>query len=563
MFVTARRFPKPEEALPGVGDYSLRSESLNRGPIIKGSWSASKRPPLNPPPNGIPAQYVSHKPLHNPNKGIKWNNGARFKPPPEDIPAVGTYDLTKINAAIDIQPPRPTRTTVWEQQDAQLPLSLQYKVPLPPSIPSNDTAGYGTDALTGKLVPIPKMVESLPPLNMGTSLRKNNAIAFNQTPRWDNTVEEGRGPGAYELNLPDYSTKKGVSFAAGKGGVGAMGRPTTAPHVGPGSYHNNHYHTLFRPSHILPPEKQNFGSGGPRDPLDLDRIAKIDNRPGVGSYTLTGINDVSRKAKNARIIDKRYIQIGQQRAQSAFIRTQAPSVRLFGGITDVSGAFTTKNGATHGVTPRPGNDELPPPKAPVPIGIPIPAFGKTALRHTFELSNKDLPGPMDYITNPPPSERRVAARAASAGTGFSTSRRFVPSERDMQLLSNPAATDYDPFDIPSHSYPGRPFGGSGLPSSRSPSPRHAESMHTTTTDENNDPVNNRRTQASNANYEEQPLGEWNFTANLRLPTAKPTFNTVAQKGDLMAIGGIRSSLVTKDMEMFPGPADYTPRSPRR
>ena len=305
MFTSARRFPLPEDPLPGVGDYTLRSEKLSSGSIIKGSWSASRRPPLNDPVPGIPKQYVAHHPLNNPNKGIKWNNEERFKIPTDTTPSVGAYDLTKVNQAIDVQPPRPTRTQVWEKQDAQLPITLQIKHPLPPSIPTGNNAGYGVDAMTGRLVAIPKPPAALPTLSALPNLMKNNAIMFNQTPRWNNEIEEKRGPGEYELNLPDFSTKKGVSFAAGKGGVGAMGRPTTAPHVGPGSYYNNFLHTGFRTPHLLPPEKQNFGSGGPRDPLDLDRLAKLENRPGVGSYTLTGKNDVSRKAKEAKIINQR------------------------------------------------------------------------------------------------------------------------------------------------------------------------------------------------------------------------------------------------------------------
>jgi hypothetical protein len=328
--------------------------------------------------------------------------------------------------------------------------------------------------------------------------------------------------------------------------------------VGPGYYFDESKRSFLKPT-PAGATRAAIGGSAPRDPLDMDRLA-ADKRPGVGAYNLNG-SDLSQEAARAKKDGLRNITIGTQRAQTAAARTRRPptSHQSFGGTR--SSSFFAYNG----VAPYQGGGDMPPAIPPPKIGIAIPAFNTTALRKGFGEGEDVIPAPTDYTIYPPPSRRAMAARMASSNRGFSTSRRFLPSERELQMLSNPDAGEYDPFPP----YPGSISGGG---SSRWPSlvpvaglggasPRSSLGGGTTTATTTARPSSEGGMDGKNNAGAAEPLPEWHLTSDLRIPTARTTFNAVGLKGKMMAVNSPRSSLVSRDSAENPGPADYSPRKP--
>jgi hypothetical protein len=570
MFAQARRHDMVDgEALlhPGVGDYTLRAErsaTMNPRPSTAPFGAASLRPPLSLRPAGEPNIYLDHAPP-TATGVIKFASGERWKDEKHETPSVGTYDLTRVT----MEAPRPilSRTRPATAGAASSPTHR-----LPPSIPGRDTAGYavrggggGAGAGAGAVGSVEEV--RYPPDPSALALldlrdvpkgRPSGAVPFSHAQRWvpgdPNAVP---GVGRYDLlGLYPATTKVGVSFSSAKLEAGSsMGRPTTAPHVGPGSYDLTDFPD---PNAALLAAAALRAAGGvaratwsasKRDPLDMDKIASM-RLPGPGDHNLQG-DDLARKAKLAREADARFKSIGTVRARSASARAARPgTTKMFGGTT--SNAFRARNG----VAPLPGGIDRPPPLPKVVPGVAIPAFGTTALRKEFG-AGADGPGPADYSSaRAPPTFREEMLRAARANTGFSTSRRFVPSERDLQLLENPEASRYWP-NYPDPNSGSRAFGeGYGVTGggrARSPPPSSPPRAAATRA--------NAQDEGGAGGGEEEPLGEWNFTSDFRIPILKPSFNKRAAKGLLPLGAGQRSDMVGRDKVNWPGPGSGDLRQP--
>jgi hypothetical protein len=537
MFSTAHRgsLMDSDPAVPSVGTYTLRPASAPPRPHLAPFGAGSRRSDFVAPQPVPPTQYLGHTHFEPGVRGVKFNAAPRFRLP-EDSVGVGAYDLLGVTA-MRIIPPRPPPAA--HIQAAAAERKRRPARPPPPSIPTAREEGGYLEEAPGQWRPLPREVPPEWEAQAATADLRQPAPRIPGVPistvrrfgvrRDGTTPEDGEGPGvgAYTLDVRPRSTRQGVSFAAsGSPSGGAMGRPTTAPTVGPGSYDLDGPHggMARRGGRVLPADKQCFGDATPRDPLGMTRAA-ADARPGPADYDIGG-HDLAREARLARERDELHIAVGTARAERTSSRRAAPMSATFGGHP-----MTAE--VANGVTPRGPPDERP--CKPAPSGVHIPAFGYSALRPGLALGNEG-PGPADYFGDDNNAERRARARVGGRNTGFSTGRRFLPAPEDVAHMQAPPVGEYD-VDVPAEPRGAVPFASGDR--SRSPSPT--------------------RKQLEEEEERAKPLPEWHMAADLSLPLARKSFNTVAKKGRFMALKVPRSDLVGKERRGNPGVGEYNLR----
>jgi hypothetical protein len=241
------------------------------------------------------------------------------------------------------------------------------------------------------------------------SYPRQSALPFSDAPRFGNDETLAPGPGAYELS-GGIRERGALPFNSRPEKGGPMGSPRTGNRVGPGAYD---FERSFKFSpRSVPKAQQCFDSSAARDPLSLDLTARLNKgAPGVGDYDLAATRGMERIANDARAKGSLYIELGaRRRAREAELDAQ-----LYRYQTNVAQA-TTGNGLSPRVV------EPSQPLSPRQRGYAVPGFDKSSLRKgAFDTVSG--PGPSDYFATRQNAQRVDAARACTANTAFSTSRR--------------------------------------------------------------------------------------------------------------------------------------------
>jgi len=239
---------------------------------------------------------------------------------------------------------------------------------------------------------------------------RQSALPFSAAPRFGNDETLAPGPGAYELKAFARNEHGAMPFNSRPAQGGALAAPRTGERVGPGAYD---FERSFKFSpRSVPVEQQCFDAGAARDPMGLDLSARLNKgAPGVGDYDIAASRGMQRIARDARAKGDLFVELGsRRRAREAEIDAQLYRYR-----SNVAQATLS-----NGLSPRVVEPSAP--LSPRPRGFAVPGFDKSSLRKGA-FDTVDGPGPSDYFAERQNAQRIDAARACTANTAFSTSKR--------------------------------------------------------------------------------------------------------------------------------------------
>jgi hypothetical protein len=459
---------------PGVGAYTLRSPegvyALRPGTSPFGS--AAKRQPLGgAPARGVPppTQYVGHS---DPFQQVSFFGDTRRKAmgEPNGVPGVGEYSLatslyvasprrrkqagdgvqvrgsTSIPSPRRDNPPSPRRRDLEAAQAMAEAAAQEAEARMAEAAAASGGLGgaFGAGAATARstggvrggasfgsvarkeeaaaadpvadaramaLAAALAAAAAAVPLPDLRSYPRQNALPFSDAPRFGNDETLPPGPGAYELKV--LGRERGAlpfNSRPEKGGAMDLLAGRTSERVGPGSYDYDRV-LKFSPRSV-PAALQCFENSAARDPLSLDLNARLNKgAPGVGDYELAAGRSMQRIAGDAPARGALYQELGgRRRAREVELDAQ-----LYRFPTNVAQA-TLQNGVSPRVV------EPTSPRSPRARGYASPGFGKSALRKGA-FDTVEGPGPADYFAVRQNAQRLDAARACTANTAFSTSKR--------------------------------------------------------------------------------------------------------------------------------------------